>query len=87
MITIGIDPHKDTHTAAAVEDATGQFLDELTVPATDERAERLHAWATALADGGELELRFALEDVRNVSGRPERFPSIAPSWSCGSADG
>ena len=34
MITIGIDPHKDTHTAAAVEDATGQLLGELTVPGT-----------------------------------------------------
>lgn len=42
MITIGIDPHKGTHTAAAVDGATGQFLDELTVPATDEGAERLH---------------------------------------------
>jgi transposase len=71
VITIGIDPHKDTHTAAAVDGATGQFLDELTVPATDEGAERLHAWATAIAEDGEL--RFALEDVRNVSGRLERF--------------
>ncbi len=35
MITIGIDPHKDTHTAAAVEDATGQLLGELTVPGTE----------------------------------------------------
>jgi len=71
VITIGIDPHKGTHTAAAVEDVTGQFLDELTVPATDDGAERLHAWAHQLADGEEL--RFALEDVRNVSGGLERF--------------
>lgn len=71
MITIGIDPHKDTHTAAAVDGTTGQFLDELTVPATDDGAERLHAWATAIAEEGEL--HFALEDVRNVSGRLERF--------------
>ena len=71
MITIGVDPHKSTHTAATVEDATGQFLEELTVPATDEGAEHLHAWATALARGSDL--RFALEDVRNVSGRLERF--------------
>lgn len=35
MIPIGIDPHKDTHTAAAVADTTGQLLDELTVPGTD----------------------------------------------------
>jgi len=71
VITIGIDPHKGTHTAAAVEDATGQFLEELTVPATDEGAARLHTWAHRLADGEEL--RFALEDVRNVSGGLERF--------------
>jgi transposase len=71
VITIGIDPHKGTHTAAAVDGATGQFLDESTVPATDEGAEHLHTWARALADDGEL--RFALEDVRNVSGRLERF--------------
>lgn len=71
MITIGIDPHKGTHTAAAVEDATGQFLEELTVPATDAGAEQLHAWARRLAPGEEV--RFALEDVRNVSGRLERF--------------
>lgn len=71
MITIGIDPHKDTHTAAAVKDTSGEFLDELTIPATDAGAELLLAWAHRLA--GEEELRFALEDVRNVSGRLERF--------------
>jgi transposase len=71
VITIGIDPHKGTHTAAAVNDSTGQFLEELTVPATDAGAEQLHAWAHRLAEGKEL--RFALEDVRNVSGRLERF--------------
>jgi hypothetical protein len=43
VITIGIDPHKDTHTAAAVKDSSGQFLEELTVPATDAGAEHLHA--------------------------------------------
>jgi hypothetical protein len=26
MLTIGIDPHKDTHTAAAVDWVTGKFL-------------------------------------------------------------
>lgn len=71
MITIGIDPHKDTHTAAAVQDTSGEFIDELTIPATDAGAELLLAWAHRLA--GEEELRFVLEDVRNVSGRLERF--------------
>jgi transposase len=71
VITIGIDPHKDTHTAAAVKDSSGEFVDELTIPATDAGAELLLDWAHRLAGDGEL--RFALEDVRNVSGRLERF--------------
>jgi transposase len=72
VITIGIDPHKDTHTAAAVEDTSGQFLGELTVPGTEEGHERLRAWAPELA-GEDGELRFALEDCRHVNGRLERF--------------
>jgi hypothetical protein len=32
VITIGIDPHKRTHTAVAVNDV-GQQLDEITFPA------------------------------------------------------
>lgn len=72
MITIGIDPHKDTHTAAAVADGTGQLLGELTIPGTAEGHERLLAWAHDLAgDGGAA--RFALEDCRHVNGRLERF--------------
>lgn len=71
MITIGIDPHKDTHTAAAVADATGQVLGELTIPGTEPGHERLREWAHGLAAGGEL--RFALEDCRHVNGRLERF--------------
>jgi transposase len=71
VITIGIDPHKDTHTAAAVDDATGQLLDELTVPGTEAGHERLIAWAQAVS--GEQERRFALEDCRHVNGRLERF--------------
>jgi hypothetical protein len=81
VITLGIDPHKDTHTAAAVKDMSGEFLDELTIPATDAGAELLLDWTHRLA--GEDELRFALEDVRNVSGRGSSSP--VPSWSCGSA--
>lgn len=71
MITIGIDPHKDTHTAAAVEDRSGQLLGELTVPGTNEGHERLREWAHGLSE--DEELRFALEDCRHVNGRLERF--------------
>ena len=72
MITIGIDPHKDTHTAAAVNDASGQLLGELTVPGTADGHEHLRSWAHKLA-GTEGGLRFALEDCRHVNGRLERF--------------
>jgi transposase len=71
LITIGIDPHKDTHTAAAVEDATGQLLGELTVPGTEKGHERLREWAHGLAPA-EVKPRFALEDCRHVNGRLER---------------
>jgi transposase len=72
VITIGIDPHKDTHTAAAVANASGQLLGGLTVPGTEEGHRSLHAWAHELA-GEDGELSFALEDCRHVNGRLERF--------------
>jgi transposase len=62
---------QDTHTAAAVEDSTGQLLDELTIAGTDAGHECLRAWAHGLSEGEEL--RFALEDCRHVNGRLERF--------------
>ncbi|MDX6626288.1 MAG: transposase [Solirubrobacterales bacterium] len=71
MITIGIDPHKDTHNAAAVADSSGQLLGELTVSGTADGHERLCLWAHELAGEG-TELRFALEDCRHVNRRLER---------------
>lgn len=70
MITIGIDPHKRSHTAAAVKGTTGELLDTVTVAADAEGHERLRRWARGLP--GEGECRFALEDCRHVSGRLER---------------
>ena len=70
MITIGIDPHKRTHTAVAVNDV-GQLLSEITIPDGEEGQRRLLAWAQDLEGGAEL--RFALEDCRHVNGRLERF--------------
>lgn len=69
VIVIGIDPHKQTHTAVAVEASTGEFVDELTVPARAGGHERLLAWARALR----AQRRFALEDCRRVSGSLERM--------------
>ncbi|MFN2617745.1 MAG: IS110 family transposase [Thermoleophilaceae bacterium] len=69
MIIIGVDPHKHTHTAIAIDGGTGECLAELTVKARREGHERLLTWARALAG----ELLFALEDVRRCSGALERF--------------
>ena len=44
MITIGIDPHKSSHTAVAL-DASGRVLDEFRVPTTKATLERLLRWA------------------------------------------
>lgn len=70
VITIGIDPHKRTHTAVAVS-GVGQLLAEITIDAEKTGHEELLAWARGL-DGTE-EMRFALEDCRHVNGRLERF--------------
>jgi transposase len=68
-LVIGVDPHKRTHTAVAVERATGELRRSETVAATPAGHGELLAWARAL--GGELV--WALEDVRGVSRGLERF--------------
>jgi transposase len=69
MIVIGVDPHKRSHTAAAVEQATGELRGERTASARRQGHEQLLAWARALAH----ERLWALEDCRHVSGALERF--------------
>ena len=44
MVTIGIDPHKSSHTAAAL-DAGGETLGELRLRADGATLSRLGAWA------------------------------------------
>ena len=68
MITIGIDPHKQTNTAVAASEL-GRQLAEITVPANEAGQQELLAWAHGLG----TEIRFALEDCRHVNGRLERF--------------
>jgi transposase len=68
VITIGIDPHKQSHTAAAVTSTTGELCDRLTIASDQAGHERLLEWARAL----DPERRFAIEDCRHVSGRLER---------------
>ncbi len=68
MIVIGIDPHKQTHTAVAVDAGTGAKVAELTVKARAPGFERLVHWARGL----DANRKFAVEDGRHVSGALER---------------
>jgi len=68
-IVIGVDAHKRTHTAVAVDRATGQQVDVITVPARVKGFERLLAWARRL----DTDRVFAIEDCRHVSGSLERY--------------
>lgn len=67
MIAIGIDPHMKTHTAVALDAATGRSLAERTVTCDDTGHDELLAWARALSG----DRYFAVEDCRHVSGRLE----------------
>jgi transposase len=81
MLVIGIDVHKATHTAVAVDQA-GRKLDEKTVRATDAGHRQLLLWALRLRTTVTTEvttevttavtLKFGVEDCRTVSGRLER---------------
>jgi transposase len=68
MIIIGIDPHMKTHTAVAVDAASGRKLGEKTVACDQKGHDLLLTWARELST-----MRcFAIEDCRPVSGRLER---------------
>src|SRR3954470_23440953 len=69
MIVIGADTHKRSHTLAAVEEATGRALSDVTVPAAARSFGELLRWARGV-DG---ERGWALGDCRHVSGSLERF--------------
>jgi hypothetical protein len=58
MIVIGTDTHKDSHTAAAVDGATGQLVAERMVRARCRSFEDLLRWTRGL--GGERV--WAIED-------------------------
>jgi transposase len=68
VIVVGVDPHKQTHTAVAVT-KLGELKGELTVGARIKGHAKLIHWARAL----DPERVFALEDCRHVSGALERF--------------
>jgi transposase len=69
VVTVGIDVHKQTHCAVAVDEAGRQVGKPLTVRATDAGHRQLLRWA-----GGQIAdaVLFAVEDCRHVSTRLER---------------
>lgn len=69
MIVIGVDPHKRTHTACAVDAATGELASSETVAARKAGHAQLVAWARELS----ADRVWAVEDCRHVSGALERF--------------
>ena len=69
VVTVGIDVHKDTHCAVAVDTAGRQVGKDRTFRATDAGHRQLLRWA--LNEFGQ-EVEFAVEDCRHVSTRLER---------------
>lgn len=69
MIVVGVDAHKKTHTAVAVDEVTGRVVDSIEVIARVKGHERLIRWAGRLS----AHRRFAIEDCRHVSGALERM--------------
>jgi transposase len=69
MIVVGTDTHKQSHTAAALEEGTGRVIADRTVRAKRRSFDDLLLWARAL----DAERVWAIEDCRHVSGALERF--------------
>jgi transposase len=69
VIVIGVDPHKQSHTGAAVDGATAEVRGERMVRARQRGHEQLLGWAREL----DVERLWALEDCRHVSASLERF--------------
>ena len=68
-LVIGVDPHKQTHTAVAVKVGSGELVDELSASARASGYTQLLAWALMI----DAERVWAFEDVRGVSRGLERF--------------
>jgi len=68
MVTIGIDPHKQTHTGVAVN-PLGVQVSQKTAPARRDGFGQLLEWGRKL----DSERVWVIEDVRHVSGSLERF--------------
>ena len=64
MMVVGVDPHKQTRTAVAV-DELGRKKAQKTVRARRDGHRELIAWARQACPGGRI---WAVEDVRHVAG-------------------
>lgn len=63
-IIIGVDAHKQTHTAVVVDRATAEVIDERCVAARDHGHAELLEWVNGL----DLDRVWAIEDCRSLSG-------------------
>ena len=70
VVTVGIDVHKQTHCAVAVDEGGRPLGRPLTVRATDAGHRQLLRWAGR--EFAEQSVEFAVEDCRHVSTRLER---------------
>jgi transposase len=61
VLIVGIDPHKQSHTAAALDSSTGEFLGEKTIPSTAKGYRDLLAWLERMT----VDL-VAVENVRGL---------------------
>ena len=77
MMVIGVDPHKQSHTAVAAGEL-GRKKAQKTVRARRDGHRELIAWAREIAPAG----RLAVEDVRHVAGGLIREWARVP-WSRG----
>ena len=68
MVTIGVDPHKQTHSGVAA-DPLGSEIARKTVPARRNGFGTLLEWGRRLGS----DRVWVIEDVRHVSGSLERF--------------
>lgn len=82
-VILGLDPHPDSHTVAALDAQSARLLDTLRVENTEEGLEQLRAWA-----GRFPERRWAIEGATNpfiaawagaLAGEGEDLFSIPPS--------
>ena len=67
MVIVGIDAHKRTHTAVAIDEAGRKLGEKTTGMTTTEANLELVRWADAFGP----ERRFAVEDCRHLSRRLE----------------